>query len=1002
VNELFGIPLGTLLVVLAVALAAVGGAVAVLALRNPILLRLGVRNVGRRGARSALIVLGLMLGTTIIAAALATGDTMSHTIRSTAVKTLGATDEVVAAKGAVDDIPGDLGAAVGTGYFDESVVARVDEALAGSGLVDGVAPAIIEQVAIQAPGTRQSEPSVILFASDPSRMGGFAPITSVDGATRSLEALAPGELYLNARAAEELRVEAGASISVYAGPTLLRYRVLDVVRFDGTGTADAAALVPLSEAQRLFRKSGKIMAILVSNRGGETSGARLSDEVARVLEPAVAPLGLEVEKLKQDAIKTADEAGSVFMAFFTTFGTFSISAGILLIFLIFVMLAAERRSELGIARAIGTRRGHLVEMFVFEGTAYDLVAAVVGALLGAVVAYGMVIVMASAFGAEDEDAGLQIAYAVTPRSLVIAFALGLLITFVVVAFSAWRVSVMTISSAIRNLPEPGGGRQRKRVVAALAGLALGLLLAVSGAAGSTATPLMLGISLVLVSLVPLLRALGVPERVAYTGCGLVLVVLLMLPWRVWEAVFGQLSMDFSTWISTGLMIVVGIVWTIVYNADVILPWGVRLAGRIGLLAPILRISAAYPLAARFRTGTTLAMFTLVVFTLVTGTAAPASFEKAFGTIEKTGGGFQIRSGTTGTAPIEDMQAALRTAPDLRATDFTAFGSQSVLSVDARQLRTSRGPETYVARGLSDSFLAHTTFELGALASGYTSSREVWDAVRANRGLAVVDSLIVPRRDNFGFAAGLPDFRLTGFTFEEGAFDPIPVQIRDPQTGRSVRLIVIGVLADTAPFEMIGLSTSQSTLAAAFPGRVAPTIHYFDLAPGVDVEQAVAQLESAFLANGLEAQSIKSVVDDAVAVNRTFNRLIQGFMGLGLIVGVAALGVISARAVVERRQHIGVLRALGFRRGMVQAAFLLESTFLALTSIVVGTGLGLLLAYNIIDDSRRQRSWADLTLVVPWTNLMIIFLIVLVVALAATLVPALRASRIHPAEALRYE
>ena len=44
---------------------------------------------------------------------------------------------------------------------------------------------------------------------------------------------------------------------------------------------------------------------------------------------------------------------------------------------------------------------------------------------------------------------------------------------------------------------------------------------------------------------------------------------------------------------------------------------------------------------------------------------------------------------------------------------------------------------------------------------------------------------------------------------------------------------------------------------------------------------------------------------------------MGFMGLGLIVGVAALGVISARAVVERRQQIGVLRAIGFRRRMVQ-------------------------------------------------------------------------------------
>ena len=59
------------------------------------------------------------------------------------------------------------------------------------------------------------------------------------------------------------------------------------------------------------------------------------------------------------------------------------------------------------------------------------------------------------------------------------------------------------------------------------------------------------------------------------------------------------------------------------------------------------------------------------------------------------------------------------------------------------------------------------------------------------------------------------------------------------------------------------------------------------------------------------------------------------MMLGLVVGVAALGVISARAVVERRQQIGVLRAIGFRRGMVQAVFLIESSFIALTSIVVG-------------------------------------------------------------------
>jgi len=118
--------------------------------------------------------------------------------------------------------------------------------------------------------------------------------------------------------------------------------------------------------------------------------------------------------------------------------------------------------------------------------------------------------------------------------------------------------------------------------------------------------------------------------------------------------------------------------------------------------------------------------------------------------------------------------------------------------------------------------------------------------------------------------------------------------------------------------------------------------------------------------------------------------------------VAALGVISARAVVERRQQIGMLRAIGFQPEMIQRSLLAETGIVALTAIVVGAGLGLLLAFNIIDDQRRQPSWENLELYVPWLNLFIVFAIVYVVALAATLAPAIRASRTRPAEALRYQ
>ena len=1000
-NELFGIPMDDLVMILAIMLAVIGGALGLLALRHRVLLKLGVRNVGRRRARSALIVVGLMLGTTIIAAALATGDTMSHTIRSTAVRALGETDEVVAAQGAMDDVSGELGQASGTRYFPHETADRVREILAGSNLADGVAGAIRKDVAVQAPVQRQTEPSVSFFALDAARMKGFGSIKDVEGGEVTLADLRSGEVYLTEKGADRLDARAGDPLLVYLTAKPVEMTIRSIVRFDGAGTADSGILLPLSEAQRLLDKPGKIEGVLISNRGHGDDAVALTDRVIETLKPTVEPVGLETAPAKRDALDLADEMGNAFMALFTTFGTFSIAAGILLIFLIFVMLAAERRGELGIARAVGTRRGHLVQMFTFEGAAYDVIAAAVGALLGAAIAYGMVILMATALGAEDEDAGLQVEYFVSAKSLFVAFAIGGLLTLLVVAFSAWRVSVMTISTAIRNLPEPALPRRRRRLVLGLVTIGLGVLLTMSGAAGESATPLMLGVSLVFVGLVPLLRLARVPERAAYTSCGLAIAVAMLLPWDYWESVFGQMSMDFSTWIVSGLMTVIGAVWVMVYNADLILRAVSFVLSRFGRLAPVTRMAITYPLRARFRTGATLAMFTLVVFTLVTGTATPSSFDKAWGTADEFGGGFDVRAGTSATAPIHDLGLAIRQAPGIDEAEINAVGSQAVLSVRARQDGTGRPPESYVARGLDRAFLENTTFGLGAMARGYDSAHEVWTALANRPGLAVVDATVAPRRDNWGFAVR-PDFQLSGFFLEEGAFDPIPITVRDPQTNRDLRLTVIGILKDAAPLEMVGISSSQATFESAFPGRFDPTIHYFDLNAGIDPGDMAKRLESTFLANGMQAESIPEVVDDTLAANRTLNRLIQGFMGLGLIVGVAALGVISARAVVERRQQIGVLRAIGFRRGMVQAVFLIESSFIALTSIVVGTLLGLVLAENIVRDTQKQPSWENLTLVVPWGTFAVIFLVVFIVSLAATLAPALRASRIRPAEALRYQ
>lgn len=988
-QSVFGIPAGQLALVLAVVMAVVAGAVTVLALRNIVFLKMGLRSIARRRARSALIIVGLMLGTAIIASSLLTGDTMGRTVRASVLDSLGQTDEYVTAAGPSSTLGSSLALATAKPYFDAApATAALDEAVAGSDLVDGTAPAIIEQIAAQSPASRRTEPRLTLFASDPGRLEPFG--------LAELGDVGEGEVLVNTDAADELQAQPGESIVLFAGANQAQVTVADVGAYPGVGTDGPAVLMGLQEAQELLGQQGQINHLLVSNAGGETSGATRTDEVVELVEPSMAPLNLTVEAAKQDGLEAADSQANAFMSLFTTFGTFSIAAGILLIFLIFVMLAAERRSEMGMARAIGTRRGHLVETFVFEGAAYDLAAAAIGALLGIGVSWVMVQVTASAFS--TSGAGLDVRFAVEPRSLLIAYALGVLLTFLVVSISAWRVSRLNIVSAIRSTPEPR--RQRRGWVRwglPALGILFGGLLISSGISDKQFLPWMLGVSLLIVSVVPLLRLLGLPDRIAYTAAGLALVVWWLLPLDLFEAWLGEMKMDFSIWVAGGLLIVVGATWLVTYNADVLLGAVQALSGRIASLAPVMKMAITYPLRDRFRTGVTLAMFTLVVFTLVTGTTISLAFINAFDDTEKFGGGYDIRASTPPALAIEDLRTQL---PGDVAADVEAVGSQSFLMLDVSQDASGTAPATHPVRGLDDEFLDTNRFRMATMAAGYETSEQVWEALRADPTLAVVDPYVVPRRQNWG-AGVLPDFQLTGFFLEDQSFEPVPITVTDPQSGDRLPLTVIGVLTDDIPFEMAGISVSQDAVMS-FGDRAVPTVHHLRLTPGADTDRVADELESTFLAHGMEAETYRGVLDDAVGGSLTFNRLVQGFMGLGLVVGVAALGVISARAVVERRQQIGVLRAIGFQPQMIRRALLLESSFISLTAIVVGTALGLLMSYQVIADSAQQANYSDVGFDVPWLNLAVVFAIVYLAALATTLVPAIRASRVYPAEALRYQ
>ena len=142
-----------------------------------------------------------------------------------------------------------------------------------------------------------------------------------------------------------------------------------------------------------------------------------------------------------------------------------------------------------------------------------------------------------------------------------------------------------------------------------------------------------------------------------------------------------------------------------------------------------------------------------------------------------------------------------------------------------------------------------------------------------------------------------------------------------------------------------------------------------------------------------------------------------FIILTLIVAVAAFNLVSTlvMTVTDKQADIAILRTLGASPRSIMGIFMVQGALSGVMGTLGGLGLGLLVAFNIdvivpaieqalgvhflpgsiylISKMPSDPQWADIT---P------IALISLVLSLAATLYPSWRASRVQPAEALRYE
>jgi len=968
--------------------------VAALAVQRPVFFRMSLRNAFRRRSQTMVVVLGLMVGTAILSASLVAEDSMEYWI----------VEDVYTSQYLVDEWVG----SDTQGTFDYSVY----EALAAdpdvAAVTDGMSPILLlSGTSIKNLDEGQTETGVNVQGIDlelDAALGGFEP---VDGGSVTATSLGPYEAIVSESLARTARIDAGDRIMVYyvsppaanaSDPTgddmggisytvlTVRYIVEDAGKVNHNEGRNL--FVTLATVQEMVDADGAINAIKVSNDGGVVEGAKHSDRAVKALEGAlegIAPsVGMTGEQFtvnpaKQNGLESAEEDSKSLGNLLLVASSFTVVAGTLLIINIFTMLAEERKKELGISRAIGMRRSNLIRAFTFEGVIYSLIAATFGTLIGLGIGWALI----NGFLGAIEDTG-TIPFYFKNSSVVIAFTLGTLITLGTVAYSASKISKLNIVRSIRSISEPRLRKgSMKSVYQGIALIALGSLITLVGVSGEGSLVLQaLGPSVLIMGACLVLRRWVTVEMTSsIMGLGLV-------AYSVWGLFNLEPADDSDGMLGTvvvGLFLVGGSVLAIVSNSRAIVGGISLLLSRSPRGKAVGTPAIAYPLNKGFRTAMTIAMFGLIIFIVVVFSILGSIFNPD---ADGEKGGYDLIA--TSTMPLDDIYN-ISFNGDGNGTSQVSYETLMNRIQDAHgvtqhyiygdyvidgELVSPYGTYYHGLMGIDEGFATHTEYGFSERSTDYASDRDTWLAVTQDPDLCIID------RFTWG---NYPDIEIGSI-----------ITLADASgNGGSRNYTVIGIADEFAFSEVF---VQKEGLRADFPMLTGDTMFLMTVKDGENQHKVAKDLEADLSAVGMDVSVFDDLIEEYnAAVDQIFSMFTM-FMGLGLVVGVASLGVLAIRSVIERKQEIGIMRAIGYRKSMILGVFSTEMLFVTVVGILVGLGTGIITGYGIWKTSLSEYA---LDFVMPWDDVLMVIGVTIMAAIVCTFLPALKASRTNPAEAVRW-
>ncbi len=461
--------------------------------------RLTMRTILSHKRRMISSVLSIVLGIAFLSGTLVFTDSLQRTFDDLFSSVYAQTDAVVRSTEEVETQMGTTRGRIPDTVVD--LVAAVPGVAEATGTAEGYARILAKDG--DPLGVDQGSPNFGMGINDSE----YSAWTIVDGRVP----VGPDEMAMDKGSFDLGDFDLGDPVTVVGQRGPGTFDVVGVVRF---GSADSpagsrVALFDLATAQEFVGQPGQLNSINIHGDGSLDSDELLAG-IAAALPPGTEVLtGSEVAAESSNTIKDA-------LGFFNTlllvFACIALFVGSFIIYNTFSIVVAQRKRENALLRAIGASQGQVQAALLGEAVVMGLI----GSLLGFLAGFGMAKLlrgMLDALGVEIPAGDLVL----LPRTLIVSFLVGTLITVVAAVLPARRGSKVPPIAALRDVAVEPKAFSTKRLVAGLVVLGAGAVLVVVGLTGALAL-LGLGTALLFMGLFvlgpliarPVARVIGAP------------------------------------------------------------------------------------------------------------------------------------------------------------------------------------------------------------------------------------------------------------------------------------------------------------------------------------------------------------------------------------------------------------------------------------------------------------------------------------------------------------